>query len=173
MTLLEPLRRPFAQILAPCLATHAKRWGLVREPPTRTVHFGMIFSEEACKCPNCPTCNGEHDVARFNTGLLGRSSRRHADDDDLVLGFGRIRPEPGPRRPIRPPKPRHASRIGVSRSIGTIMLSGRVPPPGVACWSWSEPMPNRSPPEPIRAVPPHSGWSGAVKIASSSKRYSQ
>src|SRR4051794_18594752 len=70
MTLLEPLRRPVAQILAPCLATHAKRWGLVREPPTRTVHFGMIFSEEACKCPNCPTCNGEHDVSASTPACL-------------------------------------------------------------------------------------------------------
>ena len=51
-------------------------------------------AEEACQVPNCPACNGEHDVGRLDTGRLGGSSRRQADDQDLVLGFARINPKP-------------------------------------------------------------------------------
>jgi len=78
-----------------------------------------------------------------------------AYDDDLVLGFGRIESQPGPRRPIRPPKPRHVVENGGEQIDGNVMLRGRVPPRGVAFWSWSEAMPNSSPPERIRAAPPH------------------
>src|SRR4051794_7554606 len=38
---------------------------------------------------------------------LKNSQYRRRPVIDLVLGFGRIEPKPGPRRPIRPPKPRH------------------------------------------------------------------
>src|SRR4051812_22668299 len=63
--------------------------------------------EEACQRPNGPARDSEHDVARFNTGLFGGSLRGQTNDDNLVLGFTRIEPEPGSRRPIGPPKPRH------------------------------------------------------------------
>src|SRR4051794_20430177 len=44
-------------------------------------------AEEACQSPNRPACNGEHDIPRFHTGPVAGSLRRHAEDDDLILGF--------------------------------------------------------------------------------------
>ena len=50
-------------------------------------------AEEACQAPNCPACNGEHDVARFNTGLLGGSPRRQADDQRPCSRFRSHKPQ--------------------------------------------------------------------------------
>src|SRR3954465_11410389 len=48
---------------------------------------------------------GDQESSAYN-GHFGCTCY-HPHDDDLVLGFARIEPKPGPRRSIRPPKPRH------------------------------------------------------------------
>ena len=72
-----------------------------------------------------------YSVAQPNS-LLPYWPDRDADDDHLVLGFGRKEPKPWPRRPIRPPEPRHVLENGGEQISGDDHLSGRVPPPVVA-----------------------------------------
>ena len=44
--------------------------------------------------------NTDDDVTDFDVGAVGRSVRGNARDDDLVVDFCGIEPEPGPRRPV-------------------------------------------------------------------------
>jgi hypothetical protein len=62
------------------------------------VHFGMIFSEEACQCPNCPTCNGEHSPDTQSAGAWSGSLLRGRLGQDPRT---RISSYPSPTGPSR------------------------------------------------------------------------
>src|SRR5205814_1899573 len=57
-------------------------------------------SREGCG----PGPHRQDPVARAQPGLACRASFRQPGDDDRIVHFGRIEPEPGPRRPVGPAK---------------------------------------------------------------------
>src|SRR5262249_60745850 len=62
------------------------------------------LQKKASECGYPIPLDRNHDIARLDFGARRGSFRRNADHDDLAFNFGRIKPEPGPYRPVNAAK---------------------------------------------------------------------